>query len=421
MSIVSLFLVAFALCLAQFVAALPWVAILDADTFRAQARRPSTWLKTLTGLGVAGIALALFLLYLQDRESLELGGRGWAALLQLQLLADLFVLVFAVLLLAWPRGGAVALAAFREGVRQPLFWLFAGVTFGLLFLFVFIPFFTFGEDVKMMKQIDYDLVMLAGVAFGVIAAGLSISEEIEGRTALTLLSKPVSRRDFLLGKYVGILLATLALTLLLGGGLQGAASYRPSLEWFPDDRDPLRHDALLAQIAPPLTGFATRLSPAGVAEGWLVGMALWTADALATLPGLAICFGQVLLLVAIACALSTRLPMVVTLVACLLIFFFGHLAPVLLQVTHNLQSEYARAHPGETGAALDLVRFVAQVFDTLLPALEYFNLGPALVRARPLPLGEYLWYAASVLAYALIYAAIALLVGLILFEDRDLA
>ena len=36
---------------------------------------------------------------------------------------------------------------------------------------------------------------------------MSISEEIEGRTAVTLMSKPVSRRQFLLGKYLGILLA----------------------------------------------------------------------------------------------------------------------------------------------------------------------------------------------------------------------
>ena len=55
------------------------------------------------------------------------------------------------------------------------------------------------------------------------------------------------------------------------------------------------------------------------------------------------------------------------------------------------------------------------------PALEYFNLGPAIVRERPLPLLEYAGYVATVLANALLYTVIALLFGLILFEDRDLA
>ena len=43
-----------------------------------------------------------------------------------------------------------------------------------------------------------------------------MSEEIEGRTAVTLMSKPISRRQFLLGKFAGILLAAQVLTVTLG-------------------------------------------------------------------------------------------------------------------------------------------------------------------------------------------------------------
>src|SRR5213079_1688732 len=71
-------------------------------------------------------------------------------------------------------------------------------------------------EFKMMKLIGYDIVMLGAVAFGVIAAAVSISEEIEGRTAVTLMSKPVSRRQFLLGKFAGIFLCCLLLILGLG-------------------------------------------------------------------------------------------------------------------------------------------------------------------------------------------------------------
>jgi len=421
MSIVVLSLVGTLLCLVQFLAALPWLAALDPEAFRVIVRRPGAWVKAIGGVLIAGLALGVFLLVIQDRERLEFWGRLYAAGLQLQLSADFFTLVFGVLLIVWPRGGAVALAAFREGVRQPLFWMFVGLGAILLFLFLFIPYFTFGEDVKMMKQIDHDLVMLLAVAFGIIAAGLSITEEIEGRTAITLMSKPVSRRQFLLGKYVGILLAALALTAVLAWGFQWTLYFRPFLEPFADIVDPRLADPLYVQIAPGLTAVASAVAPPGEAEGWLLGVALWFADGLSALPGLAVGFGQVMLLVAIACALATRLPMVVTLLACLLLFFLGNLAPVLLQVVQNYQAQFAQEHQGQTSGALELVQFVAQVLDTLLPSLEYFNLGPAIVRDKPLPLGEYAWYVGSLLVYAVLYTTIALLFGLILFEDRDLA
>jgi ABC-type transport system involved in multi-copper enzyme maturation permease subunit len=113
--------------------------------------------------------------------------------------------------------------------------------------------------------------------------------------------------------------------------------------------------------------------------------------------------------------------MVVNLVGCLLLYFLGHLAPVLLQVAGRLQTRFAQEHGGQTSVGLELVKFMAGLFDTFLPALEFFNLGPAVIRDRPLPIGDYALYTGSVVLYSLMYTAIALLLGLILFEDRDLA
>ena len=60
--------------------------------------------------------------FIQDPETLETVGRLYGALLHLQLAADLFVVVFLLLLIVWPKAGAVALAAFRnvEVVRRPI-------------------------------------------------------------------------------------------------------------------------------------------------------------------------------------------------------------------------------------------------------------------------------------------------------------
>src|SRR5439155_885059 len=69
-----------------------------------------------------GVALAAQFTLLQTPSTLESSGRLYGSLLHLQLSVDLLVGVFTVLLLLWPKGAAVALAAFREGVRQPMFW-----------------------------------------------------------------------------------------------------------------------------------------------------------------------------------------------------------------------------------------------------------------------------------------------------------
>src|SRR5262249_40128076 len=141
--------------------------------------------------------------------ALEYMGRVYGSVLHLQLLADFFVLTFALLLKVWPKGAAVALSAFREGIRQPMFWLIVLGAVGFMVVVPFLPYFTFGEDHLMVRELGQDVIMLGALIFGAVLASMSISEEIEGRTAVTLMSKPVSRRQFLLGKYAGILLAAL--------------------------------------------------------------------------------------------------------------------------------------------------------------------------------------------------------------------
>ena len=364
-----------------------------------------------------GLLLAGFLEFIQVRERLEMWGRIYATVLEAQLIADFFVLSFVVILRLWPRGGAVALSAFREGVRQPLFWCLLGFAAAAMVVSIFLPYFTFGDDYKMMKQIGFDITMLTAVVFGVFTAGMSIADEIEGRTAITLMSKPVSRRQFLLGKFLGIFLASLALA---------------GMSWAGRCSGPCISSRCSSGCPIPPTRSRPRCCPGswrrprawrrdGVAASFLRGVALWFADTASILPGLVMGISQVMLLLGIAAALATRLPMAITLVTCLLIFFLGHLAPVLVQVARNQQAQFAAANQGQTSGTLDLVQFMARLFDTILPVLEYFNLGPAIIRDRPLPLGEYGMYVGSVVLYSLMYTAIALLFGLILFEDRDLA
>ncbi|MFO0964135.1 MAG: ABC transporter permease [Gemmataceae bacterium] len=320
----------------------------------------------------------------------------------------LLVGILALLLRLWPKGGAVALAAFQEGVRQPMFWFIWGFAFLLISVSPFIPYFTFGEDLKMVKQICFALTMLAPAAFGVIAASISVSEEIEGRTAVTLMSKPISRRQFLLGKYAGILLAALTMTITLGwwlvwivlykrtteSALPGSVGIRPDPTWALDLANQFFGRSFEGTLAPTNASYFAR------------GMFYWLADAGEALPSLVIGFCLVMVLVAIAVALGTRLPMVVNIPVCIIIFFLGNLAPILREVTAD---------------GLRLISFVAGLFQTILPGLDLFDVGSANVRDISLPAFDYAVYTVNAFLYAVVYSAIALLFGLILFEDRDVA
>jgi hypothetical protein len=154
--------------------------------------------------------------------------------------------------------------------------------------------------------------------------------------------------------------------------------------------------------------------PAPSAPGKAVarGVGLWFSDTLAHTLGIMLGFGQVMILVGIASALATRVSFVVNLVLCLLIYFLGHLAPVIVQVTESSAGG---------GVGVGLIGFLGKLFNVLLPALEFFNMGPAIIREAPLNLWMFAGYVLTVFGYSAIYTGIALLIGLLLFEDRDLA
>jgi hypothetical protein len=224
------------------------------------------------------------------------------------------------------------------------------------------------------------------------------------------MSKPVNRRQFLLGKFLGILMACMAMSLVLGLNLNAALKAMPEF----DKSSGEVVDPMPTQANQWLAPKAAQLLPAGPGRTLAEGAALWFGEAFAHTWGIALGFGQVMILVAIATALATRMPFIVNLVVCLIVYFLGHLAPVIVRVT-----EHAGGPNQSTG--MGLIKFLGNLFDVFLPALEFFTMGPAIIREAPLRLDEFIVYVATVLGYAVIYTIIALIVGLLLFEDRDLA
>jgi hypothetical protein len=125
-------------------------------------------------------------------------------------------------------------------------------------------------------------------------------------------------------------------------------------------------------------------------------------EMLLIVPGLVLAFLETMVLAAISVAISTRLSMLPNLLICASVYAVGHLVPLLVQ---------------SSVGKLPTVTFVGQFLATVLPVLEHFNIEAAVTAGREVPLSYLAWVA----GYSLLYSTIAMLVALILFEDRDLA
>jgi ABC-type transport system involved in multi-copper enzyme maturation permease subunit len=269
-----------------------------------------------------------------------------------------------------PRVSAVALATYKSEIAQPLFTILLLVGIVAVLVFLIMPYNTFGEDIKMLKDSGLQLIMVFGIVQAVWAASTSISEEIEGRTALTVLSKPIGRRSFIIGKFLGIVWTVAVLFLVLGLWFLLFVAYKPIF----DD------SSATADVTWQLCHF----------------------EMASTVPGLLLAFMETIVLAALSVAISTRMPMLANFVICATIYVLGHLTPLIVQ---SSMGQFV------------FVKFFGQLIATIFPVLDHFNIQAAVSSGIAVSAAYLFWS----LVYCFIYSLIAMLLALVLFEDRDLA
>jgi ABC-type transport system involved in multi-copper enzyme maturation permease subunit len=281
------------------------------------------------------------------------------------------VILATVLFCYLTRAGIIARATTKEAIRQPLFPLLMAIALISLVVNTFLPFFSFGEDFKMLMDCGLATILICGLLLAIWTSSTSIADEIEGKTAMTLLSKPINRRQFIVGKYVGIMAAVFWMLLPVMVCFLGLIFYKVGYDF----RETASSD--------PDSTFKMAVTFKAV-------------------PGLILIFCEISVLTALSVAISTRVPMVVNMVACLTIFVVGHLTSLLVE--QNVRG-------------LEMVQFVARLIATALPNLEHFNTQAAVATGTLVPPA----YLGSAALYSAAFSAAAILLAFILFEDRDLA
>ncbi|MEL6110293.1 MAG: ABC transporter permease [Planctomycetota bacterium] len=272
---------------------------------------------------------------------------------------------------AAPRVWALSLSTAKNEMAQTLYLILLILGVVGVIIFSIYPFNTLGDDIRMFKDSSVTLIMVLAMLQAVWSAGTSVSEEIEGRTALTVLSKPVSRRSFLLGKYAGIVMTVAVMFVIIGAVMLILMAYKPI------------YDA--------------RETSKGTPE-WQYGF----EEIMSTLPVLGLYFMQTMVIAAIAVALATRLPLLANLILCFVVYVIG-----------NLTSPLVAASQGEN----ELVGFFGNLIAVIVPNLNVFNVQSAMDSGNQVP-----WiYLAGAFNYLICFAVAIWMLAMILFEDRDLA
>ncbi len=254
------------------------------------------------------------------------------------------------------RVATIAIHTFKESVREKV--LYNLVAFALLLIGAAILFGNISVGVEEMILITLGLTSIS--VFGLLIAifigiGL-VSKEIERRTIYSILSKPVSRLEFILGKYAGLLLTLVVNTAIMTAGFYVALLYQ-------------KHS---------LSG----------GDAAFLGAVYFILLQLAMVVGIAVVF---------SCISTPVLSAVFT---------------FCLYVIGNFSNDI-KALGG--GSRNPLLKALADVLYYLLPNFGNFNVITRVAHAEPIP--AYLWVGNSL--YALLYVTVLVSMAVLIFEERE--
>lgn len=120
---------------------------------------------------------------------------------------------------------AIAKNTFRETVRDKIFYNLLIFYIAMMSISILLGGMSIGEDEKIIKDLGLSGMAIFGALITIFIGISLINREVDRHTIFTVLSKPVSRAEFILGKFAGLstlvvvnlVLMTLCLIFILYG------------------------------------------------------------------------------------------------------------------------------------------------------------------------------------------------------------
>ncbi|MFA5252970.1 MAG: hypothetical protein WC454_10360 [Phycisphaerae bacterium] len=312
----------------------------------------------------------------------------------------------------------IAKNTFIETVRQPVY---AVIIFAALFLFFISPsltMYTMSDDNKLLREIGLSTLFLASLFIAIFSASGAVAEEIENKTIITVLTKPVQRPIFIIAKFFGVSAAvalahyicTIALLMAIRHGVM--LSVNDTSDW-----TVIGTAAFMFTAAFLLSAFFNYVYDWKISSTAIVMLGIFATvgivflyfidrnwqfnpkdNGINTLDvyGAILLFLAAIVIVALAVAFSARFNIMVTLSACIGIFMLG------------LISDYTFGRFAET-------ELWAKIGRLLVPNLQIFWISDAIYEGSEVPL-KYILISAS---YALCYTTGILALAVAFFQRRQ--
>jgi ABC-2 type transport system permease protein len=312
----------------------------------------------------------------------------------------------------------IAKNTFIETLRQPVYSV---IIVAAVFLFVVSPsitMYTMSDDNKLLREVGLSTLFLASLFIAIFAASGAVAEEIENKTILTVLSKPVHRPTFILAKFLGVAGAVAMGHYICTIGLLMAVRHGV-LESVNDTHDwtVIATAGLIVLLTVILSAFfnysydwkATSTAMGLLAIFGTIGLIFllfidrdWKFNPadnkfnLVDIYGSLLLFLAALIIAALAVAFSSRFNIVVTLSACVGLFLLG------------LVTDWVFGGPAQS-------HLWAKICYYIVPNLQIFWISDAIYEGSIIP-AKYILITA---VYAICYSAGILALAVALFQRRQ--
>ncbi|MGQ9847163.1 MAG: ABC transporter permease [Bacteroidales bacterium] len=241
----------------------------------------------------------------------------------------------------------IALNTMREIIRDKVFYTILALgSIAILGIKLITPL-TLGEEVRLIRDFGLSMISMMGILITILISTRMVYDEIQRKTIYTIIPKSLKRWEFIIGKYMGFVLAIVIVVLALGMVFIGYML--------------------------------------------ILGLAFNTNILLAIVFQLM----ELLLVSAIAILFSTFTSPVGSGIFTFAIYFIGHFTADILVLGELTKSE--------------MIKKVSSFIYYILPNLSYFNIRSEVVHNLPIDLHFVLFSVVYGLAYTIILLTISVL------------
>ncbi|MFZ4694506.1 MAG: ABC transporter permease subunit [Verrucomicrobiia bacterium] len=271
-----------------------------------------------------------------------------------------------------------------EVIRQKFFYIL--LVFGLVVIASsrFFAQFSSVEQIKFIKDFSLAAMTVFGALIAMVGTAELLPLELDNRTIYPILAKPVYRAEFLLGKFSGMAMLILLTILLMSLIFAGLLFYT--------------EHQLLAASVPAASAPGAEVSPQEIASQ----IVHQTRD-----PALLKAIFLIGIKALIVCSISLLISTFATSV------IFNVISSVIIYICGHLEAGAREASLGDQSLGVRAMMLVVAFF---VPDLNAFNLADSVVLGQHVPLRLVL----NTASYGLLYAAVALAVALVIFQEKEI-